>query len=92
MAGTSSGEILLINFENSQKDGSKPCLPYRIEKRLINDKQRQCNCLAWNPYNDNLVAAGYGKSTKGDQKSCLLIWDLNMGANFKGPKNAAQDS
>lgn len=45
MAGTSTGEILLISVEPQQKLGQsgkhqsgKAFLPYRIEKRLINDK------------------------------------------------------
>ena len=82
-AGTTTGEILLINTENRQTyeaDSSRrPYMPYHIEKRLINErqKQRQCNCIAWNPVQENLLAAGYERSTKGEQKSCLLVWDIN---------------
>ena len=54
-------------------------MPYRIVKRLINERQKQrpCNCIAWNPVQENLVAAGYEKSSKGQEKSCLLVWDIN---------------
>ena len=84
MAGTSTGEILLINIEPQQKlhqsgkhqSGKAAFMPYRIEKRLLTDKQRQCNCIAWNPLQKNLVAAGY-ELVKGEQKSCLLVWDIN---------------
>ena len=54
-------------------------MPYRIVRRLINERQKQrpCNCIAWNAVQENLVAAGYEKSTKGQDKSCLLVWDIN---------------
>ena len=83
MAGTSTGEILLINVEPQQKlhqsgkqNSGKAFMPYRIEKRLISDRQRQCNCIARNPLQKNLVAAGYEPVT-GEQRSCLLVWDIN---------------
>ena len=78
-----SGEILLINVEPQQKlhqsgkqNSGKAFMPYRIEKRLISDRQRQCNCIARNPLQKNLVAAGYEPVT-GEQRSCLLVWDIN---------------
>jgi WD40 repeat protein len=38
----------------------------------------ECNCIARNPIQPNLVAAGYERSAKYEQKSCLLVWDINQ--------------
>lgn len=82
LAGTSTGEILLISLEQklssfggaqlpgkTQRDKNS-FIPYRIEKKLVDKnikvQRRRCNALAWNSVAHNLVAAGYERSNKTD--------------------------
>ncbi|XP_078376457.1 GATOR2 complex protein MIOS-B-like isoform X2 [Oculina patagonica] len=68
--GQANGRVLVtcIGSENNQAN-------LGIAREFVPRHSRQCNSLAWNPVENNLLAAGLDK-VRSDVS--LLVWDINV--------------
>lgn len=77
--GQANGRVLVtcIGNENSQGD-------FGIAREFVPRHSRQCNSLAWNPVESNLLAAGLDKARN---DVSLLVWDINVQISVRDSGN-----
>lgn len=68
--GQGNGRVLItcIGSENNMSN-------FGIAREFVPRHLRQCNSLAWNPVENNLLAAGLDKARS---DVSLLVWDINV--------------
>lgn len=77
--GQANGRVLLtcIGKENNSSN-------FGIAREFVPRHSRQCNSLAWNPVETNLLAAGLDKARN---DVSLLVWDINVQLSVRDSGN-----
>ncbi|XP_076291746.1 GATOR complex protein mio isoform X1 [Lasioglossum baleicum] len=69
--GQANGKIVLTTFGPTVFDSQS-----LTGKELVPKHARQCNTVAWNPIDTNLIVSGLDKHSK---EHSILLWDVNKG-------------
>jgi hypothetical protein len=68
--GQTNGKVSLINLLSKQ--GHIGSYSYQLSPKTLG---RPCNCVAWNPNDNRLLAVGLEKARS---DSSLIVWDINQ--------------
>ncbi|XP_031849285.1 GATOR complex protein mio isoform X3 [Nomia melanderi] len=69
--GQANGKVVLTTFGATVFDSQG-----FTGKELVPKHARQCNAVAWNPIDTNLIVSGLDKHSK---EHSILLWDINKG-------------